>query len=79
MANDNATRLAQHIVEDFKGNAYYEDRQVLGGLISGHLAPTAHQEAGAELADAILADRRGANYYADPKILAEFLQGSGVH
>ena len=57
MANDNATRLAQHIVEDLKGNAYYEDRQVLAGLISGHLAPAANQDAAARLADAILADQ----------------------
>jgi hypothetical protein len=73
MSTERARQVADEILDDLRGAAYYKDPNILADFLRGRFALDKREDA-IKAAETILEDLRGAAYYRDPKILAEFIE-----
>lgn len=71
-----STTVAEAILADFRGAAYYKDPRILAEFLEGQYRTLPKTTSAQDVANAILADLKGAAYYQDAKVLAAYLQGA---
>ena len=77
MSNEKAKRLADQLLDDFRGAGYYADPEILGDILADRLGGQVRNESAAiDVLRALL--RKYATKYATVDEVADVLEGTGV-